>query len=60
MPQSRAKTICSRCKGKGHVWDDVSLVSYIPIMLLIALLEEDSHDGMTRRKCPSCEGRGYL
>lgn len=60
MSQSVSKTICSRCEGKGHVWDDESLVCYIPIMLLVALLEEDTHDGMTRRTCPQCHGRGYL
>ena len=51
---------CPRCKGKGHVVDELALI-FIPVVSwVIAYLERDDEDSLTRTECPRCKGRGKI
>jgi hypothetical protein len=53
------KALCSQCKGRRVVFDPISLL--LSVGLPIALLVESGSDhGVTKRECPTCEGRGYI
>jgi hypothetical protein len=51
--------VCPQCKGRRSVFDPTSLFLTIgfPVALL---LESGSSEGFTRKKCPTCDGRGYF
>lgn len=51
--------ICPRCNGRRVVFDPVSLL--LSVALPVALLVEAGRDeGITKRKCPTCRGTGWL
>jgi hypothetical protein len=52
--------LCPKCKGKGIVFDPIScgLTFYLPIALLIDAVM-DADNGVTRKNCPTCDGKGY-
>lgn len=51
--------ICPKCRGRRVVFDPIALG--LTIALPIALLvESDSDFGVTKKTCPTCNGKGYL
>jgi hypothetical protein len=56
------KAVCPKCDGRRVVFDPMSL--FLTIGLPIALLAEQDDDvddnSVTKRICPTCQGKGYL
>jgi len=52
------KRECKNCKGKGHVFDSISVLC--PFLWPVAIFEQNDKGGITRRICEHCEGAGYL
>lgn len=53
--------LCPKCKGKGIVFDPMSLglTVYLPIALLIDAVMDTGGGGVTEKTCPICDGDGY-
>ena len=50
---------CPYCKGRGTVFDKMSL--FLTVALPIAwLIDEDDGSGLVRKICPKCSGQGIL
>lgn len=53
-------TECKNCGGKGHVLYAAAIV-FIPIIgWALGALETNDKDGITRKTCPSCKGKGVV
>ena len=56
------KQLCPKCEGLGLVFDPTSLL--LTFMLPFALMLERNNgkkdNSITKTKCPTCEGKGYL
>lgn len=54
------KTIkCPDCKGKGHLFDPVSL--FVPfISWIMVFFEINNPHGFTRQTCRTCYGKRYI
>ena len=53
------KILCPRCKGRGVVFDPMSLM--FTIGLPFALLCDAGDDsGPTKKLCPTCKGKGKI
>jgi rubredoxin len=51
--------ICPQCKGRRVVFDPMSL--FLTIGLPFALLvESDDDEGITKKECPTCRGKGKI
>ena len=53
------RVVCPNCKGKGYVFDPMSLLLTVGLPFAM-LLESDSKRGMTKQDCPSCDGEGRI
>jgi len=52
--------ICPVCKGKGHIVN-VAVMVFVPVISwLIASIERDDPGSSTRKKCETCNGKGFL
>lgn len=57
--KNRRYVTCPSCKGKGHVFDSLSLL--FPIFgWLSAIFERNNPSGMSRERCVQCDGYGYI
>lgn len=54
------KIICKSCKGKGHVVDKAMLIFAPGISWIIAYIERDDRDSITRQVCSNCNGKGFI
>ena len=56
------KTLCPKCKGKRIIFNPMSLLLTVglPVALLIEMDDDIKDYSITKRKCPSCKGKGYL
>lgn len=56
------RAACSQCRGKGHVLDGgFALAACLSVVLIPCLLfDRDDANGVTRRECPRCAGRGWV
>jgi DnaJ-class molecular chaperone len=52
--------ICPSCNGKGHVIDAVNVLALNVFSLLLAPLERNDADGLTRKDCCQCHGKGLI
>lgn len=52
--------ICQRCNGKGHIVDPVGTLFMTVIAIPLLVFEKDNPNGITRKKCPLCEGKKFL
>lgn len=51
--------VCPKCKGRRVVFNPESLLLTfaLPVALLI---DHDEDDGITKKTCPTCKGKGWL
>lgn len=56
------KVLCPKCKGRRVVFDPMSLFLTIGLpMALLAEADDDVNDNsVTKRRCPTCKGKGYF
>jgi DnaJ-class molecular chaperone len=52
------KHTCQSCKGKGHVFDAITLLH--PVMAVMAIFQRNDMDGITRQLCGQCDGDGWV
>lgn len=52
------KIECKNCKGKGHIFNAISILN--PIMWCMAPFETNDKAGLTRDICSHCNGNGYF
>jgi DnaJ-class molecular chaperone len=52
--------LCRNCKGKGHVLDATPVIFLPVIGWLAAILETNSRGGLTRQRCITCKGKGWI
>ncbi|MDP3710675.1 MAG: hypothetical protein Q8R29_03055 [bacterium] len=51
--------LCPSCKGKGHVYEAMTLL--IPFWgWILAPFERNNPNGVTRMRCEQCGGTGYI
>lgn len=53
------KRICPTCKGKGHVYDPASAMVAV-VGWILAFMETNDPNGLTREWCRQCSGKGYV
>ncbi len=53
------KENCPNCKGKGHIFDSLSLL-IVGVGWLMAPFETNDPRGLTRRECEFCDGTGKV
>ncbi len=51
---------CKNCGGKGHVMDGCAIFCLTIFSPILALVERNDADGITREKCLKCDGTGYV
>jgi DnaJ-class molecular chaperone len=49
-------TPCPNCHGKGHVMDGMAALIFLPL----AWFERNDRRGITRDKCQTCDGKGFI
>jgi DnaJ-class molecular chaperone len=54
------KIVCKSCDGKGHVLDKSAMIFVPVVSWIIALIEKDQEDSLTRDTCSNCNGKGYV
>ena len=52
------KHTCPSCKGKGHVFEAVTL--FCVLLWVVAPFERNNSEGITRRECGQCDGKGWI
>ena len=51
---------CPKCNGKGYVLDAAMMVFVPVISWVIAAIEHNDPDSLTKEKCSTCKGKGYV
>ncbi len=52
--------VCPKCKGKGHVLDKVAALGLTIFGSVLAFLERNDKQGVTRERCGYCDGAGFI
>ena len=51
--------ICPKCNGRGSVFNTMSLLLTVGLPIAL-LMDANNKDGLTREKCPLCEGKKFI
>jgi DnaJ-class molecular chaperone len=51
--------ICPHCKGKGYVFNPLSLMLTVALPIAM-ILESNSDEGITKNECYRCDGDGFI
>lgn len=55
----KQKILCPKCEGDKCVFDPFALLLTIGLPFAL-LMEHGEKEGMTKKKCPRCNEKGYL
>lgn len=51
--------ICPKCNGRGSVFNTMSLLLTVGLPIAL-LMDANNKDGLTREKCPLCDGEKFI
>jgi len=56
----KIKQICPKCNGRRMVFNPFGLFLTIGLPMALLLEQDAEEECCTKKKCPTCKGRGFL